>query len=612
MKNKILFPIWLKLTLITVLVLVAVAASIAFTSSDLFEHQALNREQTFNQTEAQARAMEVESLFLNIVDKVTVVGGLLLKERFEGANIQKSLDLTFRRDRDIVAVEVVSSQGQVLKRIVNEAFLKQYGFSKDYIAQLRERLKAAKRFSQAAVFAGEIEIRNSSFKDGVPLITIGIPLHRNENDQVDYIAIADIRMDRVQRGFSTSGERTMYLVDRDGRLLAHPNENWVFEARSMKNIDVVKEAFKSSARVGQKPLYKDPTTGQEFTGAYAKIPSFHLAVISQANKDVILEGARRVRYDAFRTTGRAVSVVFFVIFLFSISLTAPIEKLVDAAKEIAKGNFEVRSQVRSHDEVGTLASAFDQMVDGLKERDKMKNVLNKFHGSSIAEDILKGDLELGGSRKKVTVFFSDIRDFTKFSEGHTAEEVVDMLNEYFQIMVGIINKHHGVVDKFIGDAIMAVWGAPEPSEEDEYNAVKACLEMRQALEELNQKRLQRGQVEIKIGIGLHTGEAISGTIGSSERMEYTVIGDAVNQAARIEASTKAFGADLLLSDEIAEKVKDRFILELAGKAEVKGKSKPLTLYKVRGYVSETGEKIWVRTKYSDYEAAAADKVKVAS
>jgi adenylate cyclase len=210
------------------------------------------------------------------------------------------------------------------------------------------------------------------------------------------------------------------------------------------------------------------------------------------------------------------------------------------------------------------------------------------------------------------VFFSDIRDFTKFSEGHTAEEVVNMLNEYFAIMVGIINKNHGVVDKFIGDAIMAVWGAPKTTGQDQYHAVKASIEMRIALNELNERRAARDQTPIKIGIGIHSGPAISGTIGSSERMEYTVIGDTVNVTSRIESSTKAFGTDLLLSQVTADLVKDRFVLEFAGAAEVKGKSEALRMYKVRGYVDEAGQPVLVRTPYSDYESGAVDKVKIAS
>ena len=185
-----------------------------------------------------------------------------------------------------------------------------------------------------------------------------------------------------------------------------------------------------------------------------------------------------------------------------------------------------------------------------------------------------------------------------------------MLNEYFGIMVRIINANHGIVDKFIGDAIMAVWGAPKSTGQDSYWCIKASLEMRTALAELNNVRNGRGQTPIMIGMGVHSGKAISGTIGSDERMEYTVIGDTVNQTSRIEASTKAFGTDLLISHETAEQIKHKFHLEFAGAAEVKGKTEPLRMYKVKGYITESGEIIEVKTPYSDYEKGDADKVKV--
>jgi len=240
------------------------------------------------------------------------------------------------------------------------------------------------------------------------------------------------------------------------------------------------------------------------------------------------------------------------------------------------------------------------MTEGLKERDKVKNLFNKFHGSSVTENLLQQEVSVGGTRKEVTVFFSDIRGFTKFSEGHTPEEVVSMLNEYFAVMVGIINRHGGVVDKFIGDAIMAVWGVPAGSDRDTENALKACLEMRSALFTLNASRRERGLTEIQIGMGLHAGAAISGTIGSEERMEFTVIGDTVNVTSRIESSTKHFEVDLLVSDEVFNRLsqpvttqevtadgsvavaqtESPFKFDLAGDIEVKGKTLPLRLYKV--------------------------------
>jgi adenylate cyclase len=158
---------------------------------------------------------------------------------------------------------------------------------------------------------------------------------------------------------------------------------------------------------------------------------------------------------------------------------------------------------------------------------------------------------------------------------------------------------------------MAVWGVPKGGEQDPFSAVRAGLEMRRGLEDLNRLRAERGQTPIRFGAGIHAGFAISGNIGSDERMEYTVIGDTVNTAARIEASTKAFGTDLLISGEVLDLVKDKFVIEEAGRVEVKGKTDPLCLYRVRGYVEDDGTVVAIRTEFSDFEAGEDAKVKVA-
>ncbi len=277
----------------------------------------------------------------------------------------------------------------------------------------------------------------------------------------------------------------------------------------------------------------------------------------------------------------------------------------------SESKFLAKDRIKSRDEVGDLALSFDTMVTGLNERKKMQNVLYKFHGSSITKEILSSEIELKGTSKDVTIFFSDIRGFTDFSEGHTAEEVVLMLNEYFEVMVSIITKNGGVVDKFIGDAIMAVWGVPHKTDSDAENAVRACLEMRIALSELNDKRISKSLSPIKIGIGLHSGIVVSGTVGSSERMEYTVIGDNVNTASRIEAATKNFGTDFLISDEVFNRTIGKFVTLVAGNVEVQGKTAPLKLYKVSGFINENGIPVIINTAYSSFEASKDKKVKMA-
>ena len=610
MKMRFRVPIAFKLIFVTVALLLLVSVSIALKSTQRFEQISTDREEQASRDSSRARATEVEGLLLSYIDKSKLIGALLLKE--QGAEREKSIDLTFGRDKDFVAVEVLSRGGASSNplRVVNENYLKQYKLDKSFIETLRKTQKARGLIRSEALFSGKdgyIEIRNSTIEGGAPLFTIAFPLAKDDYGNVTNVVVSEIRLDRLQKAFASVSERTLFLIDGEGRLLAHPDENKVLKGESVRDLPIVKAALSSEFKQGQLH-FKDG--GESFTGAYTKT-SLGVTTIAVASDEVILEAARGVRREAFYIAGRLVSIGLFLMFLVSITLTTPIETLAELTNEVAKGNFAVRSKVKSRDEVGQLGDAFNHMIEGLLERDKVKSMFNKFHGSSVTDDLMKGDLQLGGSKKMVTVFFSDIRDFTKFSEGHTPEQVVEMLNEYFSIMVKLINDHGGVVDKFIGDAIMAVWGAPTESPRDSQNAVMGALRMRAALERLNESRQLRGKVPIKIGMGLHRGEAISGTIGSEERMEYTVIGDTVNQASRIEASTKSFGTDLLLSEDLAGYVNDDFILEVAGEVEVKGKAEPLKLFKVRGYFDENKAPVEIRTPYSDYEAGHDAKVKIA-
>jgi adenylate cyclase len=606
--GKIRFPIVLKLVGVTVLLLLVATVWIAFSSSNLFESISGPREKDANGVAAEAKAAQVNVMLDKYKDKIRLISGLLLKRYATAEEKAEALRISFDADSDIVSlslIELKDGKEVVLENIDKSSFLKEQNLSANYLQKLQE----LRPFPAASVFSGKIEIRNMSLPNGAALLGMGIPIEKNDAGQITHIAVAELRLEGIEKPFSRVTERMFYLVDRDGVLLAHPNDKFVLAAKNLGEVEVVKRALDPKFLQGESK-YLDTEDKKTYIASYAKT-QYGPAVIAQTAEDIILEPARYVRRKAFFITGLVLSGAIFLVFLFSMSITNPIERLVEVTRAVANGNFEVSANIHSNDEMGELATSFDAMVSGLKERDKMKNVLNKFHGSSVAEDMLKGDLQLGGVNKQVTVFFSDIRDFTKFSEGHSPEEVVGMLNEYFEIMVGIVSKNFGVVDKFVGDAMMAIWGAPNETGEDEVHAVRACLEMRQALDALNTLRIERGQVEIKIGMGLNSGPAISGTIGSSERMEYTVIGDTVNTASRIESSTKAFGTDLLISGETLARVNEKFITSYAGAAEVKGKAEPLKMYKVEGYFDENGKEVILKTKYSEYEAGHADKVKIA-
>ncbi|MEC4893199.1 MAG: adenylate/guanylate cyclase domain-containing protein [Oscillatoria sp. PMC 1051.18] len=223
------------------------------------------------------------------------------------------------------------------------------------------------------------------------------------------------------------------------------------------------------------------------------------------------------------------------------------------------------------------------VMDDISDEKRLKSTMYRYMTQELAEELLKlGDAKLGGDRKEVTVLFSDIRSYTTLTEKLKAEEVVGMLNEYFESMVEAIFKHKGTLDKYIGDAIMAVFGSPLPLEDHAWKAVQTALEMRQRLVEFNARRLGTGKEPIKIGIGLNSDSVISGNIGSSKRMEFTAIGDGVNLGSRLEGASKQYGCDIVLSEYTYRPCTEKIRVRELDRIRVKGKKQPVSIYELVG------------------------------
>jgi adenylate cyclase len=253
-----------------------------------------------------------------------------------------------------------------------------------------------------------------------------------------------------------------------------------------------------------------------------------------------------------------------------------------ALRKLHKDEYVHVRDVKTGDEIEDLATGFNTMVDGLRERDKLRSTFGKYMTRSVMEHLMKGEVELGGEELTVTVLFTDIRGFTTISETMSAQELVALLNEYFTEMVAIVIEENGVVDKYIGDAIMAVFGAPVPSADDAKNAVRAAVRMRAALVKLNERLKAKGKPELATGIGLHTGVVVAGNIGSEARMEYTVIGDTVNVASRLEGTTKDLNVGILVSEDTKAQLDDSFVTRPLTKVTVKGRAQPVMTYEVTG------------------------------
>lgn len=218
----------------------------------------------------------------------------------------------------------------------------------------------------------------------------------------------------------------------------------------------------------------------------------------------------------------------------------------------------------------------------LEEKKKIKEILSKYTSPSVMEEVLKNPsmLKLGGEKRIATVMFSDIRSFTTYSEKYSPEKVVAILNEYLSAMTNIIMKYNGTLDKFVGDEIMALWGVPVHQEDHAKLAIKAAWEMVITLKELQKTWVQKGIEPFDIGIGINTGEMIAGNMGSEQRMDYTVIGDHVNTASRIEGLTRKFNCHIIISEFTFDRVKDIVKTKKLGYVQVKGKSQKILVYKV--------------------------------
>lgn len=298
--------------------------------------------------------------------------------------------------------------------------------------------------------------------------------------------------------------------------------------------------------------------------------------------------------------GASIAVATVILLVYIARITAPINEFVTTIQEItADMNLTKRVKIHYTDEIGVLGHYFNNMISELeaaynqiknyayqtvlakKKEERVRFIFQKYVPQEIVNQVLNLSTEsmLIGNRQKVSILFSDIRSFTTISEGMQPEELVLSLNAYFNEMVSIIFDNHGVVDKFEGDAIMADFGTPVTHENDAENAVLTAIMMHEALVNFNKIQNAKGKVNFRIGVGINTGDAIVGNIGSEQKIEFTVIGDTVNLASRLEGMTKQYFSPTVISQFTKESIPDgRFFYRELDNVRVKGKKEPVKIF----------------------------------
>lgn len=270
--------------------------------------------------------------------------------------------------------------------------------------------------------------------------------------------------------------------------------------------------------------------------------------------------------------GVATTVSLELTILLSRSVLVPLRELQEATDRVGRGDYSVAVPVTSADELGHLAASFNQMVAGLAERERLREAFGTYLDHEIAEHILSGSFDEGGMEAEVTTMFCDVVDFTRFAASADAREVVSALNSLFEVVVPVIAAEGGHVDKFEGDGLMAVFGAPEPARDHAARAVRAALEI--------DRRVNRNGEggPFRLGLGLSTGRVIAGSVGGGGRLNFSVIGDAVNVASRVQDATRVTGDSILMTDTTRAGLPEGFAVSSRGKHELKGLDRPMELF----------------------------------
>jgi len=318
-----------------------------------------------------------------------------------------------------------------------------------------------------------------------------------------------------------------------------------------------------------RPLYGEP-------GAPLQI----VAVIQKSYNENIenLEAFQRVLLQFYLAV---LGLSLIAVILLARSVTRPILNLAARVRRIEEGDYGQSTYVSGKDEIAQLAGSVNNMALGLVEKEKVRDLLGKVVSHEIAEELLSKKIELGGEEKVVTVLFADIKGFTTMCETTAPEAVLTVLNRYLSGITKVIEDNHGVVDKYTGDSVMALFGAPLTRPNDAENAVRAALAIQECMVELNSVNRAEGVALMEAGIGVHTGLVVAGNLGSQNRLNYTVIGDSVNLSARLEGLTRIYGTPNIVS-EVSLQHAPGFVYQELDLVRVAGKSEPVRIYQVIG------------------------------
>ncbi|MCI4626954.1 MAG: HAMP domain-containing protein [Candidatus Magnetoovum sp. WYHC-5] len=330
--------------------------------------------------------------------------------------------------------------------------------------------------------------------------------------------------------------------------------------------------------------------GEEYVSLLKQVEGnndFTLFALLQRSMSNALKPYYRFRMILIAITITALLFSILLSLWISKTVTTPVRTLVEGVVRVEYGDYGHEVNIKQRDELGMLAEAFNKMMRGLEEKKKVHDLLGKVVSAPIAHELLSKQVELGGEEREVTIIFSDMRNFTTLSENRSPVSVLNLLNVYLTQMSDIVESYGGVVDKYIGDAVMALFGAPLGHADDVNRALYAAIDMIKAKDKINMDFERQGLPKIDIGIGINTDIVVAGNMGSTNRLNYTVIGDGVNVASRLEGLTKekTYNANIIISEAVYKKADKTFKTRFLGEVSIKGKKQLVSIYALDTFIS---------------------------
>ena len=406
-----------------------------------------------------------------------------------------------------------------------------------------------------------------------------------ESAKEPLLAEDELALDTITSGFSNNGSVLgAAITSLEGEIITLGGvlheENNLLTRKAVQQL--VKSSVESSTwewvpLTGQKPQtvisFIQPVVFQDVTAGHA------LVTYSQAP---LTQTKRRAVQAITGATLMIIALSIAMAFAMGRRITQPIDKLVDASRAIGNGEYTFRFKERRKDELGLLMEAFNEMAEGMLERTQVKSALSRYVSPGVARQILSNldNVALSGKRIEGSVLFADISGFTKISEQTRAEELVSMLNRYFSLITCACALNNGIVDKYMGDGVMLVFGAPEADKDHAFHAISCALLIQKLIAHENKQREADGLFPVQFRIGINTGSMLAGNMGSHERMEYTVVGDTVNLASRLCGIANS--SDIVISREMyaRDDVTGRVLAGEFQSIRLRGISQPVNTYLV--------------------------------